>query len=735
MTDGGTGSARLLCLAAALLALLFLKGMAVTPSAVRAENPPGAFDTGRALARLERILGDERPHPVDTDANDALRERLLVEILSLGYMPGLRDDFVCSNRVSRIACARVRNIVFRAGPAQGTALMLASHYDSVPAGPGAADDGIGIAAMLEIAALLAAEPPAKPVIFLLTDGEERGLLGAKSFVDTDEMADEVGRVINLEARGVRGPALMFETATPNGADARIYAAGAGRPVANSMMTDIYKLLPNDTDVSEFLPQGYGALNMALTDGVELYHTPGDRLANLDPRSLQHMGDQALGLLGAALADEPPSRQAAFTDILTRCFVLLPQWLAGALLVAGFFVAVSFFRKVGGPGPIRALLAPTAALIAAAALGWLASLLSGWIRPADRYWSAVPAAFQAVAYFAAAAAALLALQSVGRGAGRERLIASAWIWTALLGGASWLIAPGAVILFALPLALFAAAAIAGIARRRWFLPAAIPATLLALAIFAPVLHLAEIGLGLGQLAIPALVAALLFVLVLPFAVAEEARTAELPTAVAAIGLAVAFGVAQLVPAYSAAKPRGLNIVYLADAQEDRARWLAGNEAPPAAMQAIVPFAKERIAGFGEPWAAEAASVELPAPEITVLEQISEGERRRLRFTVNTYGADEVAVLFPAEAGAAGIAAGGRRTAFSGTGAHRLQCHGRACDGREFEVTLGNAAATEWQLLGITYGLPAHARQLREARPDWATPAGTGDVTIAARGQRL
>src|SRR5690606_40854732 len=54
------------------------------------------------------------------------------------------------------------------------AVLLAAHYDSVAAGPGAADDGAGVAALLEVArALKARRPPRRTVVLLFSDGEER----------------------------------------------------------------------------------------------------------------------------------------------------------------------------------------------------------------------------------------------------------------------------------------------------------------------------------------------------------------------------------------------------------------------------------------------------------------------------------------------------------------------------------------------------------------------------------
>ena len=123
-----------LVLLAMTLAFTFSLSLVAPP----APDTDHQFDTEAALSRLTRILGDERPHPVDTDANDAVRERLLTEIRTLGFDPIVRDDFRCARSFG--VCARVRNVMFWAVPPtddnqQGVALM--SHYDSVPAGPGA----------------------------------------------------------------------------------------------------------------------------------------------------------------------------------------------------------------------------------------------------------------------------------------------------------------------------------------------------------------------------------------------------------------------------------------------------------------------------------------------------------------------------------------------------------------------------------------------------------------------
>src|SRR3954466_10325442 len=166
----------------------------------------------------------------------------------MGLGPRVTDDWACNGdpRSRSLSCARVRNVVATIGPATGPHLLLVSHYDSTAAGPGAADDGIGVATMLEIASILKDRKLARPVTLLFDEGEEAGLLGAHAFLEHDPLAGRIESLVNFEARGVTGPATMFETSRPNGAAVAAFKAAAVRPVANSLTADFYRLIPNST---------------------------------------------------------------------------------------------------------------------------------------------------------------------------------------------------------------------------------------------------------------------------------------------------------------------------------------------------------------------------------------------------------------------------------------------------------------------------------------------------------
>ena len=91
-----------------LICVVYLfRGVLVEPPKVDTDH---IFNTERAYERLERILGDEAPHPVDTDANDLVRDRLVSEIEALGFAPIIGDEFHCVERRARAVCARLRNI-------------------------------------------------------------------------------------------------------------------------------------------------------------------------------------------------------------------------------------------------------------------------------------------------------------------------------------------------------------------------------------------------------------------------------------------------------------------------------------------------------------------------------------------------------------------------------------------------------------------------------------------------
>ncbi|MEO7654698.1 MAG: hypothetical protein ABIS23_03320, partial [Sphingomicrobium sp.] len=78
---------------ALLLTAFALKGLLLVPPA---PSTSAAFNTDRTVQRLTRILGDQRAHPVDSAANDAVRGRIVAELEAIGLSPHVRSAMDCN---------------------------------------------------------------------------------------------------------------------------------------------------------------------------------------------------------------------------------------------------------------------------------------------------------------------------------------------------------------------------------------------------------------------------------------------------------------------------------------------------------------------------------------------------------------------------------------------------------------------------------------------------------------
>src|SRR5579863_1844124 len=349
---------------AGIAVLLAATLAAYRPPAPRGPDAPnGEFSAHRAKAILEDLVGDGVPHPIGSPAGAQLRDAILKRLAAMGYSSELQSGLVCAGG----ACGSPINIVATLSPISrdDEAVLLAAHYDSVPAGPGASDDGAGVASVLEIARILAARPPPRhPVVVLLSDGEEAGLLGASLFVHEHPLAKHVRAAVNLEARGTSGPSFMFETGAANTWLMHLYQAAIARPLTNSLYYVVYKLLPNDTDFTVFKAAGYQGFNFAYIGNVGRYHTPLDDAANADASSIQHQGDNALAAL-SALANapilDPNPGESVFFDGFSRTLIAWPAvfTLPAALLT------------------LLLLLAECAVLLRTRAVTWRRALW-GWV---------------------------------------------------------------------------------------------------------------------------------------------------------------------------------------------------------------------------------------------------------------------------------------------------------------------------------------------------------------------
>lgn len=282
-----------------LIAAVYWSFSALLPSKIsNIDTDKNQFSTARALVHLEAI--SQQPHAVGAPAHEIVRDYIVQQLENLGLNVQIQEGF---SMTSWGALAKPKNILARIkGSEPGKALMVLSHYDSAPHSSfGASDAGSGVVTILEglRAFLHDGKTPKNDIIVLFTDAEELGLNGADLFVNKHPWTKDLGLVLNFEARGSGGPSYMLiET---NGGNSKLMKgfvkANPKFPVANSLAYSIYKMLPNDTDLTRFRADAdINGFNFAFIDDHYDYHTANDTYERLDRETLEHQGSYIMPML-------------------------------------------------------------------------------------------------------------------------------------------------------------------------------------------------------------------------------------------------------------------------------------------------------------------------------------------------------------------------------------------------------------------------------------------------------
>jgi hypothetical protein len=577
--------------AVALLVTAALAGWAplTSPGVRRLDAPAAEFSAGRALVQLRAI--STQPHPMGSPAAAEVRDHIAGVLRDLGLDPRLSSSPVCRGAGTEPVCGQAHNIVATVDGSRGDgAVMLVAHYDSVMGGPGASDDGLGVASLLEVArALTAGDRPVNDVVLIFTDGEEQGLLGATAIVDAGLVpAPDRSVVLNLDARGQYGPVAMFQTGV--GRAGAVSALGDHPPVATSAAGVVYALLPNDTDFSAFVDAGYtGPQLRGHVRFCPVPHGTGHRRSRR-PSALQDMGETVLAatrqLAAADLAAVAGAGAATYFPV-GPWLVAYPAWLAMilailALVVVAFAVVLAFRRSVvTARGILVAGLGILMATIAAALVGAAGWALLRVLRP-DYAGFVAGDPYRPEPGYAGFALLGIALLAGAAAAGRRRvrpadvLAAILVIFTALTA-AALVLAPGATYAFAWP-ALLGGCGLAVVAHRpsdrdRFAVAAALGGAA-ALVTLTPIAVLLFPVLGLG------LVGAILPIAVVsaaavggPLIAAAPRRALTVVAGVLALCGAVLVGVETASDRPSAATPRQISLIYAVDADTGTAEWLS------------------------------------------------------------------------------------------------------------------------------------------------------------------
>ena len=304
--------------AAVVLSGLLAYGLWTLPKPQNADYE--GFSSARVVEDIRVI--SQKPHSVaHPDERAQVREYLIDRLESMGAdtVMQFRYDSIVGPQNKHVEYTfDAVNLLAEFAPASetvsGTDLMLIAHYDSRYSQPmprdtvwsyGAADDGYGVGVILETVSLALKNRTEwkQGVKVLFTDAEEPGMKGMKAIWENNrEVFDNVGLVLNVEARGTWGPALLFEACPGNAKVQELYASTAAYPFTYSLTTVVYQFLPMFTDftiVKDELP----GLNFSNIADVNHYHTDLDNFSNISEKTIQHYGSQILPLTMEYLTGE------------------------------------------------------------------------------------------------------------------------------------------------------------------------------------------------------------------------------------------------------------------------------------------------------------------------------------------------------------------------------------------------------------------------------------------------
>ena len=707
------------------------------PSPISANAAATEFSSSRAMEHLKVIA--QRPHPTGSPENSRVRAYLLSQLTALGLETQVQTTTVV-RRDSGLA-ANVNNIIARLkGSESGRAVMLVTHYDSVPSGPGASDDGSGVVTLLETARALKVCPQLKnDIIFLITDAEELGLVGAKAFIDEHPWVKDVALALNFEARGSCGPSSMFETSPENGRLIRTLSKVVPQAVANSAMYEAYKRMPNDTDFTIFKRAGIAGLNFAYAGCWVRYHTMRDDLINIDEASLQHDGSYALKLaryFGDVQLDQVRATDCIYFSFLGRLLHYSQSWVIPLMVILLIlFAAVVWLgfraRQLTLSGILAGLLVwlvPVTLAAAAWHFSWLGLRRTSLV-PLLPYGIAYNSESYALGFIAATIAAI----SLSYALFSRRILAANLFVGALL---PWLIlmvltslfVAGASFMFVWPL-LAGLLSLSCLFMRResltdtgeavlWILPA-----IVAILVFGSTPYMVLMLLSTSGLIPLVLAVGLLIGVLTPhlqIVIAPKRWLVPAGAGIVALGF---WGHAVSHRDYSSANPRADSVFYVFDADNGKAVWASADLQPDKWTSQFLTRApgKANLSEYGMAkvplLTSQAPAYQFLPAEVTILADQRIGDARALELRVSPRGA-RVARLRLDNAKVLDASINGRKidSPSSENVEWRLVCVGFPEEGFKLTLRLAGSATPVLSVVGQHDGLPSLPGRAITPRPD-------------------
>lgn len=559
--------------------------MAMPQGTTEGKVPETEFSTVRAFAHVNELA--QEPHYVGSKAHATVRNYIVNELKKLGLQPEVQEGFTLDGWGN---ISKPKNVLARIkGKNNSKALLLLSHYDSDPhSAVGASDAASGVATILEgIRAFLAKkEQPENDIILLLSDGEELGLNGAELFVNKHPWAKDVGLALNFESRGSGGPSIMLlETNDGNAKLIKAFKeANPSYPVGNSLAYSIYKMLPNDTDLTVFREdaniQGF---NFAFIDDHYDYHTENDTVENLDFNTLSHQGTYLMPLLDF-FSKQDLTQMTTSEDLIyfntplgfhTYPFSwIFPMLIILFILFIGIIVYGLKKKSLSLQGMMKGFLPFLTTLVVSCTLTILGWMFINWLYP---HYAEIQHGFTYNGYtyiylfaFLSLGIAFYSYHKLGKNISAANLtVAPMFFWIVIatlaalyLDGASFISVP----------ILLSLISLAYLIHNKKQQPFIILLTLLgipAVLILAPFIKLFPVGLGLKIIAVVALLVTLIIGLLMPvFGMYKRKKWTARLFFMATI---LTFFVAHSQSGFTETQQKPNSLVYILDVDTNSASW--------------------------------------------------------------------------------------------------------------------------------------------------------------------
>lgn len=550
------------------------------------------FSIENALDHL-RIIS-KKPHYTGSEYHSVVRDYILNELKNMGLETEIQNQVV-----TRFCCVgtNTSNIIGTIkGSSNGKSLVLLTHYDSRHhASFGASDAGSGVVTILEgVRSFLSKNTiPINDIHLVFTDAEEIGLLGAQAFVKNHSLVDNIGLVLNFEARGSGGPSYMLmETNGKNGVlISEFINAEPGFPAANSLMYSIYKMLPNDTDLTVFREQAnINGFNFAFIGDHFDYHTSLDSFERLDRNTLIHQADYIMSMLNhfskINLSNLDSENDYVYLNFPILKMLYYPySWIYPLLIFSIiFFLFIIYLglaiNKLSIQGILNGILALTISLFTCLSITIILWKTISYFNPD---YADILHGFTYNGYYYITAFIFLNIfclfsiyyRFFKNSSGLDLTIIPIGFWLIInvlisiyLKGAAYFIIPVNLVLFSILLIYFSN--FKGNKKMLLWTFFSVPL----IYIFAPQLKMFPVGLGLDNLFITSFFLVLIFVLLLPvfsnFAFKNQIKNLTLLIAI------VFFALAFLNNDYDVNSKKPNSILYYSDLDSKQSYWLSRNE---------------------------------------------------------------------------------------------------------------------------------------------------------------